>query len=58
MKHNGHAFSILTNYLPKHLVPDLIARKGQFIDLYTFLFQTYGIRYTRRKRLCPPKARI
>lgn len=56
MKHNGHAFSILTNYLPKHLVPDLIARKGQFIDLYTFLFQTYGIRYTKAEETVSAKS--
>lgn len=37
--------SLLTNYLPKEIVPDFISYDGAFIDLYSFLLKTYGIRY-------------
>lgn len=37
--------SLLTNYLPREIVPDFASHEGKFIDLYSFLLKTYGIRY-------------
>lgn len=47
LKQDDCPFCILTNYLPKHLTPNLTDYEGQFIDLYSFLRDTYGIRYTK-----------
>lgn len=44
---NGTPYSILTNYLPKYLVPNLMDYKGKFVDLYSFLKETCGIQYTK-----------
>lgn len=46
LKQGDCPHSILINYLPLHLTPNLTAYAGQFVDLYSFLQETYGIRYT------------
>lgn len=51
LKLGNCTYGIMTNYLPKHLVPNLPAYKGQFVDLYSFLRETYGIHYTRAEEI-------
>lgn len=51
LKLGNCTYGIITNYLPKHLVPNLPAYKGQFVDLYSFLRETYGIHYTRAEEM-------
>lgn len=42
---DGEPVMLITNYLPKEIVPDFASHEGKFIDLYSFLLETYGIRY-------------
>lgn len=47
LKQDDQPYCILTNFLPKRLVPDLRSHQEKIVDLYAFLKDTYGIQYTR-----------
>ncbi len=45
-----------TNYLSQETVPGFLAYDGQVSDLYTFLLETYGIRYKRAEETISAEA--
>ncbi len=43
---DGKPVALLVDYLPADLVPNLDQYSGKFVDLYSFLEETYDIHYT------------
>lgn len=53
---NGVPAALLINYLPPALVPNFKTYTGKFTDLYTFLDETYGIKYLKSTETISAKA--